>query len=118
VLAHGARRVVYLSSERVREDDDGYEETLEWRIERSALEWTFLRPTGFATNTLLWADQIRSGDLVRWPYARARRSLIHERDIAAVAVRALTDEALVGARPILTGPEALTQQAQVDAIGT
>lgn len=116
-LAGHARRVVYLSSENVREDTETYRGSLEWRIERSALEWTFLRPTGFASNTLLWADQIRRGDVVRWPFAGATRSLIHERDIADVAVRALTDEALVGARPILSGPEALTQVEQVQALG-
>ncbi len=101
----------------MREDTEAYEGSLESRIESSAREWTFLRPTGFASNTLLWADQIREGDVVRWPFPDARRSLIHERDIAEVAVRALIDDALVGARPILSGPEALTQVEQVEAIG-
>lgn len=116
-LAGHARRVVYLSSEAVREDTAAYEGTVEWQLERLAREWTFLRPTGFASNTLLWADQIRSGDVVRWPFPEATRSLIHERDIADVAVRALTGDALVGARPIISGPEALTQAEQVETIG-
>jgi hypothetical protein len=30
-----------------------------------------LRPTGFAKNTLMWAEQIRTSDVVRWPYAAA-----------------------------------------------
>jgi nucleoside-diphosphate-sugar epimerase len=46
----------------------------------------------------MWADQIRESGVVRWPYGQAARSLIHERDIAAVAVRALTEDGHVGAR--------------------
>jgi uncharacterized protein YbjT (DUF2867 family) len=63
---------------------------LERLIERSGLEWTFLRCGGFATNTLGWAPQIRAGGVVRWPFGAAARSLIHEGDIAAVAVRTVT----------------------------
>jgi uncharacterized protein YbjT (DUF2867 family) len=104
-LAAHTRRIVYLWA------------AVERAIERSATEWTFLRPTGFAANTLMWADQIRESGVVRWPYGQAARSLIHERDIAAVAVRALTDDGHVGASYVLTGPETLTQAEQVHAIG-
>lgn len=81
------------------------------------MEWTFLRPAGFATNTLMWADQIRESGVVRWPFGQARRSLIHERDIADVAVQALTEDDHAGKRYVLTGPESLTQAEQVAAIG-
>lgn len=112
VLARHARRVVYLSA-----PGGSFHAELEQLIEGSGLEWTFLRPTGFATNTLAWAPQIRSEGIVRWPYGEARRSLIHEQDIAAVAVRALMEENHVGQRYLLTGPEALTQIEQAHAIG-
>ena len=52
-------------------------------------DWAFLRAGGFAANTLGWAPQIRAESVVRWAFGRAARSLIHERDIADVAVRAL-----------------------------
>jgi uncharacterized protein YbjT (DUF2867 family) len=55
---------------------------------------------------------------VRWVHGRAARSLIHERDIAAVAVQALTERGHHGQRYVLTGPQAVTQIAQVHAIGT
>jgi uncharacterized protein YbjT (DUF2867 family) len=84
---------------------------------RSAHEWTLLRPTGFAANTLMWADQIRETGVVRWVYGQAARSLIDERDIAAVAVAALTEDGHDGATYVLTGPEAITQVDQVHAIG-
>lgn len=118
VLAKRARRIVYLSAEAAGNRPDSFWARLERAIERSAIEWTFLRPTGFAANTLMWADQIRQWGIVRWPYGQAARSLIHELDIADVAVRALTEDEHAGARYVLTGPEALTQVEQVRQIGT
>lgn len=116
-LARHARRIVYLSAEAAGERPDSSWALAERAIEGSAIEWTFLRPTGFAANTLIWADQIRESGVVRWPYGQAARSLIHERDIAAVAVRALIADGHASARYVLSGPEALTQAEQVQAIG-
>src|SRR5260370_29738427 len=65
----------------------------------------------------MWADQVRAGDIVRWPFGGAARALIDERDIAAVAVRALTEDGHAGARYVLSGPEVLTQAEQLAAIG-
>lgn len=124
VIGKRARRIVYLSSMGVRDDLEKQTDPInqshadmEWLIEESGLEWTFLRPSGFATNTLGWGEQIRADGVVRWPYGAASRSLIHERDIAAVAVRALTEEGHVGARYPLTGPEVVSQADQVRLIG-
>ncbi len=111
------RRVVYLSADAARDNPDRFWARLERLIERSAGEFTFLRPTGFAKNTLMWAPQIRAGDMVRWPYGAAARSLIDERDIAAVAVSALIEDGHAGKTYVLTGPEVLTQIEQLDAIG-
>ena len=95
VLAGAGPRVVFLSSMGSQADQaeagTAFHAAVERELRRSGLAWTFLRPGGFASNTLLWAPQIRTDGVVRWPYARAARSLIHERDIAAVAVRCLTD---------------------------
>jgi uncharacterized protein YbjT (DUF2867 family) len=55
--------------------------------------------------------------VVRWVYGQAARSLIHERDIAAVAVRALTEPGHGGRHYVLSGPAAITQIDQVHAIG-
>jgi uncharacterized protein YbjT (DUF2867 family) len=117
-LAAHAGRVVYLSATPAAEPPGGFWRAVEALIEASGLEWTHLRPTGFAKNTLMWADQIRAGDVVRWPYPDAARSLIHERDIAAVAVQALVRDELIGAMPVISGPEAITQADQIAEIGT
>nr|BFE79929.1 hypothetical protein GCM10020093_025300 [Planobispora longispora] len=108
-----ARRVVYLSSAAVRD----HEREAERLIARSGLEWTILRPHAFAANTLRWAEQIRARGVVRGPYGRAAMSPVHERDIAAVAVRALTRDGHAGAVYELTGPHSLTQAEQARVIG-
>jgi len=87
-------------------------------IEASGSQWTFLRPGVFALNCLhWWAPQIASGDVVRWFYADAATAPIHERDIAAVAARALCGEGHHGKEYVLTGPASLTQREQVQIIG-
>lgn len=124
IAAH-ARRLVYLSSMSVRDDLDqqtdpisAFHAELERLIKNSGLQWTLLRSGGMATNTLMWAPQIRDGGIVRWPFGAAARSLIHERDIAAVAALALSDgDGHDRATHVLTGPRTLTQVEQVQTIG-
>lgn len=108
---------MYLSAQAAAGQPDSFWALAERAIEDSGASWTFLRPTGFAANTLLWADQIRSGNVVRWPFGGAARALIDERDIAAVAVRALTGDGHAGTRYLLSGPAVLTQAEQLAAIG-
>jgi uncharacterized protein YbjT (DUF2867 family) len=111
VIARRTRRVVYLSAAGM------FHAEMERLIQEAGLDWTFLRPTGFATNTLGWAEQIKRDGVVRWPYGGARRSLIHERDIAAVAARALLEPGHAGKSYLLSGPEALSQVEQLQFIG-
>jgi uncharacterized protein YbjT (DUF2867 family) len=116
-LAARARRVVYMSAHIPPHDGPPiFHEEVERLIRASGLSWTFLRPGGFAANTLMWADQVRTG-VVRWPYGKAARSLIHEKDIAAVAVHVLTSAGHAGAAYPITGPDLLTQEEQVRIIG-
>jgi len=90
---------------------------VEQALKNSGVAWTFVRPGAFATNALRWAGSIRAEGVVRMPYPRTQTAPIHEADIAAVAVAALTGSALHGAAPVLTGPDALTQEEQVAQIG-
>jgi uncharacterized protein YbjT (DUF2867 family) len=81
------------------------------------MQWTFLRPGMFAANALgWWAPQIRAGNVVRWPHLAAPTAPIDERDIAAVAVRALCEDKHAGAEYILTGPQSLSQSEQISTI--
>ena len=103
LAARHVTRIVYLSAQPAAERPGSFWALTERAIEDSGAAWTFLRPAGFASNTLMWADQIRAGDVVRWPFGAAARTLIDERDIAAVAVRALTGDGHAGARYLLSG---------------
>src|SRR5215218_9610131 len=42
---------------------------VEQLLKKSGMAWTILRPTQFASNTLMWAASIRSHETVRAPYA-------------------------------------------------
>jgi len=91
---------------------------LERLIAASGVEFTILRPGVFASNSLAWwAPTIRDGDVVRWPYGAAETAPIDERDIAAVAARALCEDGHNGAEYVLTGPHSLSQVEQVRIIG-
>ena len=94
-------------------------EQIERLIQASGVQWTILRPGMFAANSMSWwAPQIRAGDVVRWPYLATPTAPIDERDIAAVAVRALCEDRHVGAEYVLTGPHSLSQLEQVSTIGS
>jgi uncharacterized protein YbjT (DUF2867 family) len=120
------RRVVYLSSPH-RTPHPFFQQPnplrgLHAEIERllysAGLEPVILRPGMFASNAKnWWAPQIRVGDVVRWPYAAAETAPVDERDIAAVAARSLLDNSHAGGDYVLTGPESLSHEAQVRAIG-
>jgi uncharacterized protein YbjT (DUF2867 family) len=122
-----ARRIVFLSAP-IKTEHPLFQqpnplrtmvEQIERLIESSGRQWTFLRPGMFAANALSWwAPQIRAGDVVRWPYLAAPTAPIDERDIAAVAVRALCEDGHAGAEYVLTGPQSLSQLEQISTIGS
>ncbi|MFI5227893.1 MAG: NAD(P)H-binding protein [Gemmatimonadales bacterium] len=125
-LARSVRRVVLLSSPhqtlhpffRQPNPMADLHASIERELAASQIESVVLRPGMFAANTLAWwAPQIRAGAAVRWPYGGVETAPIDERDIAAVAARALFDASLVGGDYVLTGPAPLSHTRQVDVIG-
>ncbi|MDF2991568.1 MAG: putative nucleoside-diphosphate-sugar epimerase, partial [Microbacterium sp.] len=121
--AAGVQHVVVLSSSSVTfpgaaEDFNGSRFLrVEEAVVRSGLAYTFLRPGGFASNAARWSWGVKGESAVPLPYPDAVQAPIHEQDIADVAVVALTTDTLVGAAPVLTGPERLTLREQVALIG-
>ncbi|MGY0003422.1 SDR family oxidoreductase [Micromonospora sp. I033] len=113
----GAPRVVYVSAASAEADPGSFWAMVERAVVASGLPWTMLRPTGIATNTLAWAESIRAEGVVRWPYGAAARSMVHEDDIAAVAVEALTTDRHDRRTYVLSGPQTVTQAEQVRIIG-
>lgn len=123
----GVRRVVGLAAVNVDDElsaqpsrfNGDRNREVDRAVAASGLEWVSLRPGAFATNTIgLWAEQVRGGDVVRGPYAGFADALIDPADVAAVAVRALMADELVGQRVVLTGPSLLTQAELVGVIGS
>jgi len=114
VIGELPRRVVYLSS--LSAPSGGVWGDVEQLLRDAGKEWTFVRPGGFAVNAQGWADAFRTDDVVRVASPEAGRSLIHERDIAAVAVLTILDDRHIGQTYDLTGPEVLTQAEQIRTI--
>ncbi|MCK2241689.1 MULTISPECIES: NAD(P)H-binding protein [unclassified Crossiella] len=91
----------------------GWEETsVEQALSASELGWTWLRPVEFMANATEWAEEIRTEGLVR-VFGNAPSAAVHEADIAAVAVAALTQDGHAGQSYLLTGPEALTAAERI-----
>ena len=79
-------------------------------IEKSGVAWTFLRPTGFMQNFVNYnAGSIKEQGAIYEPMD-AKVSFVDVRDIAAVAVKALTSPGHENKAYELTGPEALTYE--------
>ncbi|MFD7627266.1 NAD(P)H-binding protein [Streptomyces sp. NPDC059851] len=118
----GVRRIVVLSSASVLDTSGDnhsgdHHRAVERAVEDSGIEWTFIRPDEFATNVLWkWGHSIRTEGVARAPYGNAPRVLIHECDVAAVAVTALLEDGHAGRAYTLTGPQAITQAEQVRQI--
>ena len=96
------------------------------------LPWTPVRPLVLASNTLRWAESIKSGGTVSLVYPDAITAPIHERDVAAVAVAALLADVGGGVgvsvsvedaaaedstAAMLTGPDLISQRRQVELVG-
>lgn len=114
--AGGVERIVKLSA--ISGDVPGsFHRRFERPVRQSGLDWTVLRPGTFASNMVGYAPMIRSGaPLPDWT-ADGRIGVIDPRDIAAVAVEALTAGGHAGRTYTLTGPELLTFAQQAAILG-
>ena len=98
------------------------DENTDWRpievaVEASGVTWTHLEAGEFMANALMWAPQIKAGDVVRDANPEAATAPIAVEDIAAVAARVLLDGGHDGKVYALTGPETLTRRERIRQIG-
>ncbi len=90
-------------------DLEKFRAVFEKAIESSGLAWTFLRPNSFMQNTVTFMSRtIRSESAFYSASDQARISHVDVRDIAAVAVQALSGPGHESMIYTLSGPEALT----------
>ena len=85
-------------------------------LESSGMAWTFVRPTGFMSNALGWARTIAATGAVYAPAGQGKLAVVDPRDIAAVAVAALTRPGHENKAYDVTGPAALSTAEQVDVL--
>jgi uncharacterized protein YbjT (DUF2867 family) len=120
--AAGVRRIVLVSSGSVIHPTskgnaitEAHREVEQAFADAPALTVIPIRPLVLATNALGWARAIRTDGAVSLYQPDAVTAPIHERDVAAVAVAALTgNDDTTG---LLTGPAPISQRDQVAAIG-
>jgi uncharacterized protein YbjT (DUF2867 family) len=115
VRARGVQRVVLLSSHGV--GTGRHSSHLEDAVTGSGLVWTLLRPGGFASNDLAWAETIRAGRTASVPFPDVAIPVIDPADIADVAAAVLLGDGHAGRTYELTGPEPVSPRQRVAAIG-
>ncbi|WP_186777172.1 SDR family oxidoreductase [Streptomyces salinarius] len=116
----GVRRIVLLSTLGVVTRPFGTTRIamreLEDTLRESGLEWAVLRPGGFASNALWWAESVRARRVVAAPFGDVGVPVVDPADIAAVAAACLLEDRHDGAAYELTGPEVITPRGQTEAI--
>ncbi|WP_413806706.1 NAD(P)H-binding protein [Streptomyces sp. OE57] len=116
----GVRRVVLLSSQAAGTRPDAVSHAPLWAFEdavrRSGLDWTILRPGGFASNAFAWAESVREERVIAAPFADVALPVVDPADIAEVAAAALREPGHAGRTYELTGPAPVSPRGQADAI--
>jgi uncharacterized protein YbjT (DUF2867 family) len=120
--AAGVQQIVMLSSLSVELPQDNPTSVEHFEAEQaiiaSGCAWTMLRAGVFASNTLLWADSVRSASEVRCELLDLPYTPIHPGDIAAAAAEALEGAGHAGKAYGLTGDDAITPQDQTRILAT
>jgi uncharacterized protein YbjT (DUF2867 family) len=114
--AGGVRRIVLLSTLGVVTRPHGQTRIamreLEDVLRESGLDWSILRPGGFASNALWWVESVRAQGIVAAPFGDVGVPIIDPADIADVAAACLLDDRHSGQVYELTGPEVITPRQQ------
>ncbi len=116
----GVKHIVKLSTKEATEHKIAIGQ---WSFEReeliraSGLDWTFLRPGMFMSNSIgWWAASIKARGAVYFPGGKGKVAPIDSRDIATVAALALTQPGHSGQVYELTGSELLTVKEMIGII--
>ncbi|KUF19135.1 SDR family oxidoreductase [Streptomyces silvensis] len=119
-VACGVRRVVLLSSQGVSTRPLGPTRVamraLEDALRASGLDWAVLRPGGFASNALGWAESVRTRGAVAAPFGDVGVPVVDPADIAEVAAACLLRDRHSGGVYELTGPQVITPRGQAQTI--
>lgn len=116
----GVGRIVLLSTQGVATRPFGTTRILmrelEDTVKASGMDWAILRPGGFDSNALWWAESVRTQQLVAAPFGDTGVPIIDPADIGEVAAATLLDERFLGGVYTLTGPAVVTPRQQTEAL--
>ncbi len=113
----GVQRFVMLSAEGDAENEVFFVRRtgeLEDIVKAANLPWTFLRPDWFMQN---FAGYVEMG-MVAFPDGPGKTSFVDVRDVAEIAIKALTEGGHAQRTYRLTGPDAMTFAGAADRIST
>ena len=85
-----------------------YHALTEKEILDSGITYTFLQPHSFMQNLVFDAESIKNQNAIFAPMGDGKIGMVDARDIAAVAVKALTEDGHEGKTYVLTGAKALS----------
>ncbi|GAA3458868.1 NAD(P)H-binding protein [Saccharothrix longispora] len=110
----GVRRIVLLSARGISLDDGR-----ERAVRESGVDWVVLRPAWFSQNFSedFFQPQVAAGQVVLPSGGDGAHPFVDARDIADVAVAALTQEGHEGAVYELSGPRALSFEEALAVLG-
>ncbi|MEU4340764.1 NAD(P)H-binding protein [Nocardia sp. NPDC023852] len=120
--AGGVERIVQLSSQGVvtrpqSASHGNLGQSFEDAVRESGMEWTILRPGGFASNAFAWVESVRGHRAVAAPFGDIGLPIIDPSDIAEVAAAVLCEAGHAGQSYELTGPTLSTPRQRAAAIG-
>ena len=117
VSGAGIQRFVMLSAEGDAENEVFFVRRtgeLEEIVKGANLPWTFLRPDWFMQN---FAGYVEMG-MVAFPDGPGKTSFVDVRDVAEIAIKALTEDGHAHRTYRLTGPDAMTFAGAAERIST
>lgn len=85
-----------------------YHAMTEKDIKDSGIAYTFLQPHSFMQNLVFDAESIKNQNAIFAPMGDGKIGMVDARDIAAVAVKALTEDGHEGKTYVLTGAKAIS----------
>ncbi|CAL5865822.1 uncharacterized protein PFLUO_LOCUS28 [Penicillium psychrofluorescens] len=117
----GVTYMVLLSSMTVEFDPESIvgrlHREVEHAIKASGLQYTFLRPRNFSSNSRqFWVPQMEKTGKLWMAYPNAQTAPVSEDDMAGVALVSLTTDKLLNQAVGLSGPVSISQREQVNAI--
>ncbi len=119
----GVKHIVKLSNPDFGADAEARIPPIRWHrqaekiVKESGIPYTFVRPIGFMQNFInFYGETIEARNAIYTATGEGKQGIVDARDIATVAVEALTDSGHEGKIYTITGPEAISYNQAADIL--